>query len=37
MTEKATKWAVRVVIGVIVAAVVYSIYLLYWKMYFVGK
>lgn len=37
MKGKSMKWLVRILIGLIVAVLIYSIYLLYWKMYFVGK
>lgn len=37
MANKTSKWTVKIIIGVIVAIVVYGVYLLYWKMYFVGK
>lgn len=37
MEKKKSKWLSRMLIGFIVTAILYSLYLLYWKMYFVGK
>ncbi len=37
MLEKSSKWLIRIVIGIVIAVILYSLYLLYWKMYFVGK
>lgn len=37
MEQKKSNWLTWVIIAGIVAVVAYSIYLLYWKMYFVGK
>ncbi len=37
MQEKSTKWLAKIVIGIVFVGILYGIYLLYWKMYFVGK
>jgi hypothetical protein len=37
MEAKISKWLVRIVVAVIVLVVVISLYLLFEKMYFVGK
>ena len=37
MKAKSSKWVFRIAMGVIAAILVYSIFLIYWKMYFVGK
>lgn len=37
METKTSKWLVRIVVAVIVLAVAISLYLLFEKMYFVGK
>ncbi len=37
MLEKSSKWFARILIGIVIAVILYSVYLLYWKMYFVGK
>lgn len=35
--KKKSKWFLWMLIGAIIAVVLYSIILIYWKMYFVGK
>jgi hypothetical protein len=36
MLEKSSKCVARIIIGIVIAVILYSLYLLYWKMYFVG-
>ncbi len=37
MGSKASKWIFRVSMLIIAAVLIYSIFLIYWKTYYVGK
>lgn len=37
MKEKGSKWFAKIALGIIALLLIYSIFLIYWKMYFVGR